>query len=635
MTSFAPASLSLLPRHLRRALLLNLPAINISWLETTSFICPDGNTENRINMQDIWVEVLSSRVNRSSHQWPLHRYFDDSQFLGNVKDHFFMRVYSALLNRTAASHECTYRELVFSMLFSVRNCLGIFGNADIEFMSSDSYVVDLAEQKIIPVRYATLLSTSMTDTALLQFIMEEARYGPSELHVICARTSGGIWDLCEEDSAVVLRTALSCVEELKIGYYGMFTTGDPISVPLFVIETIVACGKTRLRNLIIDANANTLEGLLERIGPIFHSRTYTFRYYPTPSSLLCTNLEQLAISTATSASSLLSRSTYVQLASILRYQRLLSRIHLDGPFLSTTITSSHGTKQFLSALISFVMQSNFSMLILELRDISLPVAQQLVGSFLLSPSTQVIQRLVLREFSICQSLPEDTNSPFLPDLPHQIVMDDRALDRKSLQFRDITPTAPLLHWLFSQSCLRLCTLNVSTGVDRDVNIVRAVAGHPDFKLRQLCLCSKLSKAMASPEDVTQLLQKPELSMFDLYDCLDALDSTLVSLSSIANGLFKQSQVGHLHELSLEKNGLGRFPYAEVQLLFNAIFSFPALEQLGVNLRQNDLTAHHAELMYDSWKSRAHGQLLKRLDYHNNRLPEDTWCLEQVTSNLLY
>lgn len=546
-----------------------------------------------------------------------------------------MRVYSALLNRTAASHECTYRELVCSMLFSVKNCLGLFDNGNIQGMSSDSYIVDTVDQRIIPMRYARLLSSLKTDTALLRYILEEGRYGPSELHIICDRSAGGIWGLSEEGSAVVLRNALSYVEELKLGYYGMFSASDPISVPLFVIETIIAYGKRRLRNLIIDASAATLEGILERIGPIFHSRSCRFRYYPTPASLPCTDLEQLAVSTATSANTQLSYSTYFQLATMMRHQRCLKCIHLDGPFLSSAITTSQGTKQFLSALVSFLMQSTFSLLILELREVSLPVAQQLLGIFLLSPSRQLFQRLVLRDFSIREPLPRDTTSPFVPDLPRPIAMDCLGLDHKSLQFCNITPTAPLLNWLLSQSCLRLCTLNISTGVERDVDIIRAMAQHPDLKVRQLCLSSKLSSTTNSPEDLEGVLQSPELSMFDLYKCLNAHDPTLICLSAVANGLFKQAQIGHLHELSLEKNDIGHFPNAEVQLLFNAVFSFPKPRQLGVNLRRNDLTSHHAEMLYDAWKSRAHGQLLKRLEYHGNELPDDTWYLEQVTSNLTY
>ncbi len=48
--------------------------------------------------------------------------------------------------------------------------------------------------------------------------------------------------------------------------------------------------------LLLDQSKTYWERLLERIGPIFHSRTYTFRYYPTPSSLLCTNLGPIAAS---------------------------------------------------------------------------------------------------------------------------------------------------------------------------------------------------------------------------------------------------------------------------------------------------------------------------------------------------
>ena len=624
---FPAAALSLLPRHIRYKLIVNLPAIDISQLEGTSFLCPTGRNVDEIDINKVWKDVFNSRMLVSSYQWPMHRYFDDSQFLGKWKDHYFMRIFTALLNQSSGSIQRTHQDFVSTLLFSIKDCLGIFKH--MKRMAASSYRVDQSTKSIVPAHYVRIQNATYSDAVLLKLIMQECRYRPKELHIICNLFSQtDIWIQKDTDTNAVLKDSLSCVEDLKLSSYSSGTIeGDPAFViPHFVLETIIAYGNKKLRNIIIDAAVPVVDGILMRIAPLFHNRVYQFRYCPNPRLLPYTDLEQLAISTD-SASSPIGRSIYLQLALMMQNQHRLQFVHLDGPFLSEPINSSLGTKQFLSALSGFVMGSHYSRLILELRNTSLSVIKQLLGNFLHSPSQQVVQRFIMNEFSL-----QPHAESFSPDIPPQIriTMADGDLERKLLHFRYVNPATPILSWLCEQSCIRLSSLEISS-ITEEIDVIGMIARHRDFQVKQLNLSAKFPRTPSTQKDMEMVLQKPELLTFDLYDCMhssSASDSSL--LVAVSSGLLQQAKLGRLYELSFEKNRLGRHSNTELQLFFDALFSFPKLNQLGLNLSNNGFDANHAMLLYDSWKTKSGGkQRLRRLDYHSNALPEDTWYLEQI------
>ena len=624
---FPTNALALLPRHIRYKLVINLPAVDISRLEGSSFFCPTGRKSDAIDSDEVWKDVFNSRMIMSSCQWPMHRYFDDRQFLGKWKDHYFMRIFTALLNGSSGSTQRTHREYVYALLLSVKDCLGVFKH--MKQMAATSYRVDPSTKSIVPAHYVRIQDATYSDVVLLKLIMQECCYRPKELHIICNLFSQmDIWSQKDSATNAVLKDSLSCVEELKLSSYsfGMIEGDLSFMIPQFLLETIVACGNKQFRNIIIDAAVPVVEGILMRIAPLFHNNVYQFRYYPTPSSLPYTNLEQVAISTD-SPFSQLSRSIYLQLALILQNQPRLQYVHLDGPFLSEQTNSSLGTKQFLSALTGFVMGSRYSRLTLELRSTSLAVIKQLLGSFLLSPSEQVMQRFIMHEFSV---LPNSESFPL--DIPQQITMADSALDRKLLHFRYMNSAFPVLSWLGEQPCLRLSSLEVSS-LSEEIDVVGMVARHRDFRIKQLNLSAKFPRSPSIQQDMEIILQKPELLTFDLYDCMHSgsiSDSSL--LMAVTHGLLQQAKLGRLYQLSFEKNRLGRHSKAALQLFFDAVFSFPRLDQLGVNLSNNGFEAHHSMLLYDAWKAKSGGkQRLRRLDYRNNVLPEDSWYLEQIAS----
>ena len=624
---FPTESLALLPRHIRYKLVVNLPAVDISRLEGSSFFSSTGRNSDAIDSDKVWKEVFNSRMLRPSYQWPMHQYFDDRQFLGQWKDHYFMRIFTALLNGASGSVQHTHRDFVYTLLVSVKDCLGVFKH--MRGMAASSYQVDPSTKSIVPAHYVRIQDATYSDVVLLKLIMHECCYRPKELHIICNLFSQtATWSQRDTATNAVLRDVFSCVEELKLSSYslGMIEGDLAFMIPQFLLETIVACGNKRFRNIIIDAGEPVVEGILMRIAPLFHNNVYQFHYYPTPSLLPYTNLEQIAISTD-SPSSKLSRSIYLHLALMLQNQHRLQFLHLDGPFLSEPINSTLGTKQFLSALSGFVMGSHYSRLFLELRSTSLAVIKQLIGNFLLSPSEQVVQRFIMHEFSV---LPHAES--FSPDIPPQITMADGDLDRKLLHFRYLNSAFPVLSWLCEQPRLRLSSLEVSSSTE-EIDVIGMIARHRDFRVKQLNLSAKFPRTASIQQDMETVLQKPELLTFDLYDCMHSSSVSDGSLLvAVSHGLLQQAKLGRLYELSFEKNRLGRHSDAELQLFFDAIFSFPKLNQLGLNLSNNGFVPNHSMLLYDSWKAKSGGnQRLRRLDYHSNILPEDSWYLEQIAS----
>ena len=106
---------------------------------------------------------------------------------------------------------------------------------------------------------------------------------------------------------------------------------------------------------------------------------------------------------------------------------------------------------------------------------------------------------------------------------------------------------------------------------------------------------------------------------------------------MARGLQKQAAVGTLEYLDVSESSIGEQPIIsipEVEMLFDAIFSLPQLENLSLIIADNILEPEHFTMLHAAWRQKAGGKKLKHLDCSSNITLEDTSELYEMTDCLV-
>ena len=631
-----------LPLALRQALLISLPVVDVCAMQQTDFV-------SGLNMEYVWKIIVSSRTPPNLLKFSSSPM---SRFSQSYNELFMELVCSVLFNRntfTADGYK-SYRALVLDLLLSVKGA-PIVEQWRVELEDNDSLHTAL-KTSLHPVgphaahlvprsRYMQYYTRHVSDAELARFILDKCHYRSSQVNIhgpyFARRTPHGM-PLSTGSTDFSLLYPFQLLGQC--GHSLWFVADDSDEKTSLKTLLLMTCELMRLpspvlKNMCIHAgDALSLQAHLNVISPFFTSSSTTtvlrrlgFPTMPRPYS----GLKELILSADNSKSCFFLTSPDV-VATFISSQPNLCRLSFIGMCL---LMPPHKMRRLVSALVNFVCQP--AMEVLNVVDLSLPffLFQLITESYLTGKSHRHNHVLFYHMAKIC-----DTDRPFYTCLQGQnssICMHERQFKYCTLQFRSTHLEKQVLSWLFSPS-FQLCfhTLDFHAISFGSADLLGVLSTHPSLLVKHLLFTSlELPLTDNTTDDLRRLLSKGRLK--SLTFSWSTLGGGRI-FTQLTQALLKQvvqpEKSMSVKSLSVMASGLGKEQMEDVKLFFVALRMQKTLPRLGLDLRGNELTSQHFELLHDVWGSfDSPGKLRVLMCGGTNQLPDDVSCLEVVANKV--
>jgi len=638
-----------LPPTLRRMLLLNLPALDIIRLESTS-------VARGINMNIVWEKVCKQKLCHPVMLNSDYRFdLGCLHYMGSWKEHYLAIVTSIILNVFKGEHELHCARGALNLLFCYVNFLTLAKS--IPGLVSINYPELLL---IVPHRYTELQEMLDTPSTLASFLMKECHYRPKLVYVSCSLFFySPFWkerDSCEVSSTfreflgdtrqIVFSTDSEVVKRLDPDDEQDFYEMEQFHlVSRYVMEMILSSNSPQLESVLIDNNcsvvlaARIIRIICDLLCEFNHeslSEPLPFHTSIPPENLLRNvpykYLKGINFSTNTSdPREQLDGYTAARLASAVESQINLETVQLSGWPCDKHFTDTDwydGEQKFthlLSVCASLFKQPQFQRLELEVTSVSFSSLQGILHLFFTAISSYH-QTLKLNSITIFQQ----NMMPGTHVVPGH---NTRLLKSLHLSNMELTPSQETL--IFSYPLLQLESLTLinmtsvlsSKSLGRDATLLQ-VSGTSN--LRRLVLKDVCFDHQASPRSVISLLlQSPNLTHLELEHC-DIDPSGLVT--SLSREIPNYSD---LRVLKFAQNQLGKQTEQDIRQLCKAIFSLPHASNLKLDVSANDMDMHHFTILLDTWKQHCSGKKLNELVVSENDLEPGLSDLANIAHRVVF
>ena len=618
LEAIPPSLLACLPTQLRYPLLRNLPAADLSQLETTNFV--DG-----VETQEIWEDLCCLLPEGEG---PLL-----SDFEGNSKRQYFFYTLFVVLHKKIVGGYTDYRKSALDFMFSVDMLLGIdnWKTAPPPFKYVRS---SLSPELFVPPRFLKYYTHNLSDQELTTLLMEKCCYTPYSLPIACDLFQVSEFWQCD-NVMQTFRLLCSSIKEVRFEIDGdpdvilqrdQETARSVRDVPPFVMNMILSNKSPHLTSLFIANCGEQMTGEIVKSVESLFGDSFTKMSSTHASNVPYTGLKAIKISADSGLHPLIhqtmSDAATCSLTSIVANQSSLESITLTNwspNVKSNAYSTLWSTVRYQPSLVS-----------VEVSETIMPLASLLDIIFAFLSSQHIHKQKQSLCLTVSHISTNDVDQKRRINSPYPFEMADDSLMNTSLSI-SCDKLGEVMSWLSSCRTLRFAYLELdSTQPTADTqSIVKMMGYHPNFQVKKLSLSH--NTVPDSLEDFDILFSKfTTLTALEL--CCDVSENGL--LMKLTCGLHKHASVGTLRILNLRRTRLGHCPDHEIQLFFYALFSLPRLEDLSVKLEHNCLTTTHVAILVATWKEKGHGKKLWELHIGGNDHQFLADSLASVCSNVV-
>ena len=632
VNNYRTCELAFLPLRIRETLLLNVPVMDVLWLETSRVA--DG-----VDMNSVWSAILSSRMDSPFFMeiWEkiqMHQpvYSKGTQL--KPKD-IYMEIlgYAILYKDTPQLQQlltkgyCNISHVFLDLLVGVRRCLGIANwNAFLKLNSYwRVYFMLLTKDDCVTFtrHYVQYYTKELSDARLVSLLLSDCGYTPKLISVYISEfTKTSLWKEKDFPSAhETLRKLVSTTESLTfsaIEHADSICVGDSTtqSYPAalrFIATEILTAKRPNLQAVQIQAiDTKTLARLISTIAPLFSDLSSPYAKPPInhiPYSYLkelkFLSLEKHHPSDITSESLLCEC-----ISDIIKYQQHLENVFFTGLHLA-------GPPSILQclpmSLINFVHSINWKYLHFSDSIFSFSLFQSIIETYLHSLATH------MKSLSLSGVKIGEPNGPLLKT--NFIRMVDANIEHKQIVIRDTFLPLYAVTWFFSPlHHFRLHSLELDAATSLpNVSLLSVIASHPDLIIQVLCLKRiVIVHNHGTMKDFQLLFSKPGLRALIIKDCHIGQTGVLHAITAaIATMRYWPGKT--LTYLSLEQNKLGIDNCSTIQNFFISLFRLQGIQDLGLDISANMLGPHHFTIIYNMWRIHANGQRLRQLKCDGNEI----------------
>ncbi len=602
LEEFPPESLASLPHHLRRRLLLSLPAVDVFQLQNLTSVTQGIDMD-----ESVWKPLVELRSERSKLKFRecfcLPTFLEDagySDFASSYLDICFARLFAGYLQDARV------------LLFSAIGCLGVDNWEDVPHnFATLGRELDYPT----PQRHVKHLADKCREAYLTAFLVETCKCTPTRIPIDCRKFStlmpeAGLMSQC------LGRVQALCF--LCLSWEDVSAMGKVVGLPRQVIQLALSNPKRSLRQLKLSGTTEFIRQVVNDMMGILSPVDACVPADGSPYS----GLSRLEIRLENYAGLFKEeeKQVHYQLQSIVRYQTALTSLTLDQWDTNGRGESTPSTIiQLYSWLGALFHQPQFKELNLVSVFFNFDMLNALIPEFFASKCQGGEKVLCLKKPHFqCSQLPSSLGSVATGVCAHPCSLEP---PRKSLIISDTEVTSDyadcigvVFQWLtslrFSQflSSFQFASLwmDVELMDDEDFDEVTAIFG-VDTALDMLL--GEQSQHVPIPAVFFQGLFGPHLK--ELSFRYHYLGPTHL-LPALTEGLLAQES-RELRSLNLQGCGLGNSQESDLLAFFDVLFSLPQLSQLELNLMHNELEGQHFSLMYQSWKN-AHSRTTKRLKH---------------------
>ena len=656
LQEFEPHHLALLPVNMRFLLLINIPVADILKLEHTK-------VTQGVDMHAVWTAVTNKTLPAE------YAGFIHSPLLkgsGSMKE-LYMEVlatiiFNSLCNKRSSSGYQRHRELALDLMFSIRNCLGI--NNWMEYLSYNpswlnwfqTFPSESRHDRIVPMKryenHYIRSTTGSSDMSLVTYYLSECYYFPSRVSVIATSfIKSSFWmDKFYPSVMERMRMFVSRAESL---WFSAIGDGDRISISdditsnfpcalRFIASEILANPLSNLKSLCLQAlDVITLTALVSAVTPLLaHIKAPLAQYCVSTNITPYRFLKELSVAQrqcGPQRETLAHTILFDSLASIILYQECLEELSLGGVDLLAVECQSYDS--LANALLVFAAKP--SMTILHLSDI--PVLrlflQEVVERYLLSraKSNQILH---LHHVTVD---PRTILPHGIKTIVKTIIMREECLNLKQLKLSQMYLPCRIAFWLFHPlHVFYLHTLEIhGVTIDPPYSIINVIGRNAGLHVQKLCFSNvDIPRCNATAEDFRCLLTKRYLRNLSITNCNIGAKGLLQDLTTALHGVFMMMgaamPVSFVEVLNISENGLGAATDYFIRNFFGALFRLvPFQPNLGVDIRNNKMSAHQFTLIYIMWVRNAGGRKLRQLQCQWNMLPQDRSFLSQMAQWVFY
>ena len=637
---FPPSHVACPPAHLRRELLVALPAIDICRLEEGP-VCADINMNEqvwkRVRFRNMCLsgsncEVQTMKLTKTpSHsewdedRWGLHYPTDEEVKKENFhKD----RLFSVIVDLLLTGNEVNKKEVMRGL-----------------FLSPGSHTCE--RQKRLPALYENYAS-AFSDIEVLQILMNDCHFYPSECHLDCQTLLySSLWQQRPEAFALLGRF-FSRLKHISISApYSPYTNLDEETEEMqnralsqacrFILE-VVFLPRSSLLALSrfsicggVDFVAEAFTHLLDFASP--HSGGTEAKFARGPLVSGYDGIEYISIDIEAVESMTKLSDLHANVRQVFEHQRYLNTLHLCGWECGGGIVCAEYDK--LVQCISRLFRSPyFYQLQIDMDDSSCKhtvALEAILHEFISSPVRgQVLQldgfySIERREFS-----------PYLT-----AGVTSNTAGGKHLHVKEQDGT----YWLNDTltQCLALRSLEALSLDEVSGLSVDSLAAIASSNLKAIYFfMTDLGENISECIDpVAKLFAMPGLKSLKMIQVLDTDDEETESSDSSSSddtenhivaqfvravtvGLQRQPSGAQLNNLDLSENSLSRVKASLLMDMFDAVFSLPQLSEMSLHLESNSFSLDYLLLIRKSWDRKAKRHCLHTLfiKYQNRILMSD-------------
>ena len=633
---FPPSHVAYLPAHLRRELLVALPAIDICRLEEGP-VCAD------INMNEqVWkrVRFRNMRVIRSNREvrtmkltkTPSHSEWDEDRWGFNdptdeeVKKENFHKdwLFSVIVDLLLTGNEANKKEVMRGLFLS--------GSHTCE------------RQKRLPALYENYAG-AFSDIEVLQILMSDCHFYPSECHLDCHMLLySSLWQRRPEAFALLGRF-FSRLKHISISApYSPYADLDKEMEEMqnralsqacrFILEVVFLQRSSSLalsRFSIcggVGFVAEAFTHLLDFASP--HSGGTVAKFARGPLVSGYSGIEYISIDIeAVSITKLADLHANVRL--VIEHQRYLNTLHLCGWGCGGGIVCAEYDRlvQYISRLFRspYFYQLQIDMGLYHSSGKHIVALEAILHEFISSPVRgQVLQ---LDGFFITE------RHEFSPRLTAGV--SSNTAGGKHLHVKELDGT----RWL--NDVLTLClalrsleALSLDEVKGLSVDSLAAIASS-NLKAIYFMMTELGENIFEYIDPVAKLFAMPGLKSLQMIRVLDTYDEETESIDSSSNddsenhisakfvravtvGLQRRPSGAQLNNLDLSENSLNRVDASLLMDMFDAVFSLPQLSEMSLSLESNSFSLDYLLLIRKSWERKAKRHRLHTLFITNqNRI----------------
>ncbi len=614
LEEYTPETLASLPLHLRRRLLVNLPALDVCQLE-------DSAIAEGIDLEvSVWKELLGKQgfscVNASFKQ----KYFDE------VYSEYFRGQFS----------------VTSRWLYSAAGCLGVTNWECFPHLfaplTPDSLYSPFPSRHV---QYCQCLVQERLMSQLLSIVIPtgKSKFWPKEIYIACDDfVDIELWKRRGAILVSLLSEFFTKVSSLVFDAESIHNI-ESYNVPRFILELALSKPPVALTSLRVTGFLPFVIHTVDEASTFFSPGCCTQGRHPLHSfysqmlshTLPYSGLTSISITGNDELEPGGENLLYEQLESVVLHQSALESFSFQC---SSMATSSRAFSLY-TTLGSLFRQPQFRSLKLgyaamDWKDLSLLVPPFLASP--LSPGSEKELCFIGVSFELDGLAPtSDVDVEGCSTFPG-----------KTLTFDDVTLShgMPFFRWLSQHRCLQLLSsfefmykwyadpIPNLPGTAMALFAEKQAAAHLEsFTVSGISLLFERSPVIP----FINLFSAPRLRKVSLRECQISADGLL---SALTQGLLNQVPVGELEELCLGYNGLGKSSAAQFRDFADAIFSLPQLTNLTLSLEHNELKRRHFSLMHDAWKVNANlnGKRMKTLKVSGNQYQESVIELREFAVN---